>query len=249
MNYKLTQLNLVNLSKAILFNQNTFTNKFSNSPASKWPETWKKQNYKSYQRLDNFLLDLRNYRTTPLADIIFKRKSDREFCSEKISGQLVADILFTCCGINRVDGGTANRVYPSAGARYPIETYIVIRNNSDIQDGLYHYGVKQNNIALLLKGDLIEDICSATDAPWLNNANIIIILTCVLDRSYVKYGDRGYRFALLEAGHIAQNFYLYSTEQQLRCCGIGGFIDNKIHELLDIDDEKEFAVYLLAIGK
>ncbi len=243
------KLKIIKLSNTISFNKSTYTDKFSNLPEEEWPEACKKQHYKGQQRIERLPLDLNNYKKTPLADVIFRRKSDREFSGEKISGQLVADVLFSCCGINRVDDDTAYRAYPSAGARYPIETYIVIRNNFDIADGLYHYDVNQNSITSLLKGNLFQDIYSATDAPWLNNANMIIILTCILDRSHVKYSDRGYRFSLIEAGHIAQNIYLYATEQQLKCCGIGGFIDTKIHELLDIDDEREFAVYILAIGK
>lgn len=242
------RLKAIKLSKTISFNKNTYIDKFSNLPVEGWPEAWKKQYYKVHQRLENMQLDLRDYKKTPLTKIILQRRSSREFKGESISSKLVTNLLVACCGINRVEGESAYRGYPSAGARYPIETYIVIKNNPDIEDGLYHYNVKQNSITCLLKGDLSKDICSATEA-WLKDANIIIILTCVIDRSYIKYGDRSYRFALIEAGHIAQNIYLYTTEQKLKCCGIGGFIDNKIHELLDIDDEKEFAVYILAIGK
>lgn len=249
MSNKLAKLNIIKLPKAISFNQETYINKFDNLPPNKWPDTWKRQYYKAYQRLESSPFDLRGYKKTMLAGLISKRKSDRDFSGKELSGQLVADLLFTCCGINRVDGDMAYRGYPSAGARYPVEVYALIRRNSDIKDGLYHYNVKLNNITCLLEGDLVKDICSATDAPWLSKANVIIILTCVLDRSYVKYSDRSYRFALVEAGHIAQNIYLYTTERQLKCCGIGGFIDTKIHELLDMDDEKEFAVYMLAIGK
>ncbi len=61
-------------------------------------------------------------------------------------------------------------------------------------------------------------------------------------------GERGCRFALLEAGHIAQNILLATTALDLGAVAVGGFIDDEVNEILDIDGVDEFSIYLIAIG-
>jgi len=53
-------------------------------------------------------------------------------------------------------------MYPSAGARYPLEIYVVILNSKEIPEGIYHYNVKWNTLELLEKGDFKQIITEAT---------------------------------------------------------------------------------------
>ena len=78
---------------------------------------------------------------------------------------------------------------------------------------------------------------------------MIVFITAVFERSVFKYGDRGYRFVLLEAGHVAQNINLAVTALGLGCVNIGGFFDRDIDEFLGIDGLTHSSVYLMAIGK
>lgn len=84
---------------------------------------------------------------------------------------------------------------------------------------------------------------------WIIKAAIIFILTGVLDRTRIKYGDRGYRYTLIEAGHLGQNICLIAAELGLVSCPIGGYIDDKVDHLLDIDLQKEVTLYLIAVGR
>lgn len=84
---------------------------------------------------------------------------------------------------------------------------------------------------------------------WICNANFLIIITGVPDRSRIKYTERGFRYMLIEAGHLAQNICLLSDSLGLGSCPIGGFIESKIISLLDIYNIKEYPLYVLAIGK
>jgi nitroreductase len=54
---------------------------------------------------------------------------------------------------------------------------------------------------------------------------------------------------LVESGHIAQNFYLLSVATNLSCCAIGGYFDDALNKLLDIDGVNETVLYALAIGE
>jgi SagB-type dehydrogenase family enzyme len=65
----------------------------------------------------------------------------------------------------------------------------------------------------------------------------------------MKYGNFAFKLGLIEAGHLAQNLYLMSAEQNLKCCALGGFNEKIIHKLLDIDGATEIAFYAFVAGK
>lgn len=65
----------------------------------------------------------------------------------------------------------------------------------------------------------------------------------------LKHGDRSNRFPFIEAGHLARNLYLVCESQGLGCCTIGGFVDDKINELLDFSDTCEKTIYMAVIGR
>ena len=115
---------------------------------------------------------------------------------------------------------------------------------------MYHYNIKENFLELLLEEDLREWVIESTSGEkWIANTSVIFIITGVLDRTRIKYGERGYRYALLEAGHLGQNICLLATELGLGSCALGGYIDQEVDKLLDIDLQEEFTLYLIAVGK
>ena len=67
-------------------------------------------------------------------------------------------------------------------------------------------------------------------------------------RSRFKYGERGYRFALLEAGHAAQNMLLAATALALAALPLGGFYDRRLDELVGADGLDEATLYAIALG-
>jgi SagB-type dehydrogenase family enzyme len=82
----------------------------------------------------------------------------------------------------------------------------------------------------------------------VGKAAVILFITGVLDRTRIKYGERGYRYVLIETGHLGQNIALLATELGLGSCALGGFIDSEVNVLLDINLQKEFVLYLIAVG-
>jgi SagB-type dehydrogenase family enzyme len=77
---------------------------------------------------------------------------------------------------------------------------------------------------------------------------MVVVITAVPGRSLWKYGDRGYRYLLLEAGHAAQNLNLAAVEAGLGCCNLGGFFDEELAGLLLVDTEEEMPLYAVAVG-
>lgn len=221
--------------------------------SEEWPMEWKKIYFKSYPRLPQILFEKPSTAALrrSLSDTLLKRSSNRDFHSFKITKDILSNFLFFSAGISgkAKNWDNTSRVYPSAGARYPSEVYLAVFNSNDLANGLYHYNVKIHTLELLLKRNLKKKLIEIIGQKWIEKASVIVIITSVLGRSEIKYKNRAYRFCLIEAGHLGQNIYLVSTALNLKCCAIGGFVDEDINSLLDFDDNNEFASYILAIGK
>lgn len=238
------------------FLKNTFQKKnIPNPPLNKIPKSWKKIYFKIYPRLPQIKLEKANTKENQLFSIIKKRESKRKFTGKELTLKEISKILYFSAGIRnfkeaKSDFDKSKRMYPSGGARYPLEIYPVIFKGKEILPGIYHYNVKWNTLELLLKGDFKKKFSSEiTNQSWIKKAGMLIIITAVFSRTIVKYKERGWRYIFFEAGHLVQNIYLVSTSLKLKCCAIGGFIDEKVIELLDLNPKSELPLYLIAIGQ
>jgi SagB-type dehydrogenase family enzyme len=107
-----------------------------------------------------------------------------------------------------------------------------------------------NNLRIVSRGDQSLKISeSLLDKNIAYEASLIIFITAIFERSTLKYSDRGYRFVLLEAGHIAQNINLVINGMGLGCINLGGFFDRQVDELLELDGINHSTIYMIAIGK
>jgi SagB-type dehydrogenase family enzyme len=215
-----------------------------------WPEEWKRVFYKVYPRFPAVDLNSSVEKSGELESLIASRRTTREFSNEPLDFEVVSSLIFHSAGIStpkEFGFDQAKRMYPSAGARYPIELYLVSNNIIGLERGIYHYDVKNNMIEFLLKKNLKNYMVAATNSN-MGMVPAIIILSGVISRTEVKYGVNAYRFALLEAGHIGQNISLLSEKLNLGSCAMGGFDNDKISKLIDLTDE-EIPLYIFAIGK
>ncbi|CAN5846200.1 hypothetical protein BH11VER1_BH11VER1_14190 [soil metagenome] len=78
---------------------------------------------------------------------------------------------------------------------------------------------------------------------------MVIVWTAMFERTCAKYGDRGYRLILLEAGHAGQNAVLLAAGLKCGALVLGGFYDSALGAALDLDPEKEAPIYCVALGK
>jgi SagB-type dehydrogenase family enzyme len=189
---------------------------------------------------------------TTLADAILKRRSRSEFGPEPLALAELATLLQLSAGITgRIDGHAHTvhlRASPSAGALYPIELYVNAQNVSGLDPGTYHFAPFPCGLELVGEGDPCERLARLTHTPQLEAAACVLALTGVPARARIKYGERAYRFLLLEAGHIAQNLLLTATALDLASLPIGGFVDAELDDLLGIDGVEEISLYVIAAG-
>ena len=186
----------------------------------------------------------------PLWEVIAQRRSIREFSRQSISFSQLSQLIWATQGITSKAWGFDFRATPSAGALYPIETYIVANRVEEISPGLYHYNVKESQIVLLKEGDFGSDLQDAgLGQEMLAEAACVFIWTAIVERSKWKYRERAYRYIYMDAGHIGQTLYLAATALGLGCCTVGAFYDEEVDRLIGVDGNEEISVYLGAVGR
>jgi SagB-type dehydrogenase family enzyme len=159
---------------------------------------------------------------------IGQRRSQREFSSHPITFAELSQLLWATQGITAKAWGYDFRAVPSAGALYPIETYVVVNRVNELNPGLYHFDIKENQLVLLQEGNLGQDLSHAgLGQEMLDEASCIFVWTATVGRSKWKYRERAYRYIYMDVGHIGQNLYLAATAMNLGCCTVGAFYDGK----------------------
>ncbi len=207
--------------------------------------------YKTYPGAPHIILPPPDDRPgLSLEEAIRKRRSVRDYSGDPLTLAELSRLLFYTGGINAERFGVKLRAAPSAGALYPIETYLAIHRVTDLRPGVYHYGVADHSLALLREGDVRgEAVRQGLMQDFLGACNLVVYFTVILQRLRWRYQERSYRYALLEAGHLAQNLYLAATSLGMGVCAVGAFLDDRVNAMLGVDGENEAAVYMLAVGK
>lgn len=182
---------------------------------------------------------------TSVEEALKKRRSIRSYKNLPVTLQVVAQLLWAAQGIT-ADSGF--RTTPSAGALYPLEIYLVSGNIEKLTPGIYHYIPAKHTLQKLKEGDVRTQLAKAAigQEPVKFGAADIVI-TAVFSRTTKKYGNKGKRFVLMEAGHAAQNIYLESVSLNLGTVSIGAFDDTQIKNILHLKEEDP--LYILPIGK
>jgi SagB-type dehydrogenase family enzyme len=192
---------------------------------------------------------------SPVLKAILARRSCRQFSPEPMPLVRLASLLFGAAGVTGVVpspglGFAYTRAVPSAGGLYPVEVYVRSRGVEGIGDGLYHYDVRGHSLEASDTKLQLQDWSSfLPTAPLLAQANAVFFLTGVFDRSMKKYGARGYRFVLMEAGHVAQNLCLLAAEAGLGSICIGGYRDAALNAALGFNGVEEGVVYVIGVGR
>jgi len=178
-----------------------------------------------------------------------QRKSVRDFQARPISKGQLAYLLWASTGIQRVEDGYEFRTSPSAGALYPIETYVVANNVKSLEPGVYHYSIRAHLLEQLEQRDLRRQIAAAAlGQEMCASAAAVFIWSAVFERCKWKYGQRAYRYIYLDAGHIAENLALAAVSLNLGTCEIGALYDDHVNAIINIDGTEESTICMAAIG-
>jgi SagB-type dehydrogenase family enzyme len=186
--------------------------------------------------------------------LIRERRSYRSFRAGKLPLADLANILRGSYGLSEPARRLGHldpppRSVPSAGALYPLEVYVAVGALEGVANGLYHYDPIGHSLGVLRFGDVLDEFAAALiQQHLLRHACALIIFTSVFRRTLARYGARGYRYILLEAGHAAQNACLIATELRVGTLCLGGYFDSRLNQLLGLDGRAEAALYCTAVG-
>lgn len=181
-----------------------------------------------------------------LEEPVAARRSVRDFSSKGLSVKDISQLLWSAQGVT---GAGGLRAAPSAGALYPLEIYVVVGRVDGLEPGVYRYRPQRHRLARTGQSDVRKQIyAAALRQEPVREAAAVLVISAVFARSEVKYGKRGVRYSLLEAGHAAQNVCLQATALGLGAVPIGAFHDSRVAQILGLGQE-ETPLYLLPIGK
>jgi SagB-type dehydrogenase family enzyme len=152
----------------------------------------------------------------------------------------VGQLLWAAQGVSSDDG---RRTAPSAGARYPLEVYLVC------QAGLFRYLVADHGLEKLGAADLREALTKAAHGqPFVAEAPLSLVFAGIYERTTSRYGERGHRYLHIDLGHAAQNVHLQAEALGMGSCPVGAFDDEAVAEVLGRPAD-ERPLYIIPVGK
>jgi SagB-type dehydrogenase family enzyme len=180
-----------------------------------------------------------------------KRRSQRTYDTGKVmTAATLSALLWATQGETAQCGPVAFRTAPSAGALYPLETYVHARAVEGLEPGLYHFRPHAVDLEFLKRGDLSAALAhAALGQTPLESAHVTFIWSALVARSKWKYRERAYRYIYLDAGHVAENLYLAAEALGLGVCAIGAFYDDQVNGILGLDGQEETVIYMATAGR
>ena len=174
------------------------------------------------------------------------RRTVRAFAPSPISLADLGQLLWAAQGITSPRGF---RTAPSAGALYPLETYVLAGDVAGLAPGVYHYRPDRHRLVLHRPGDRrAEAARAALGQSWMTQSAAVLAFSGNVLRTARKYGRRSERYVHMEAGHAAQNVLLQTQALGLAAGLVGAFRDDELAAVLTLQ-EGERPLYLIPIGK
>jgi SagB-type dehydrogenase family enzyme len=199
----------------------------------------------------------------PFSELIRGRRSRRSFQRRALGLQELSCLLF--CALGETDRLTTGfeddrpveaslRSIPSGGALHPTRIFAVLLQQGELAPGVYHYDAPEHGLELvsLLFDSEVEALFAAFPIhPAIVNiaeASALFFVTSKFWRVRAKYGPRGYRYCLQEAGAACQNLSLAAVALGLAHVVLGGFYDDEVHACLHIDGVDHAVITAIAVG-
>lgn len=187
-----------------------------------------------------------------LKDAILRRESRRRYSDEPLSTAELSFLLFATQGVREIPHPAASlRTVPSAGARHSFETYLLAANVEGIDAGLYRYLPVEH--ALLFQGQVKEMAHRVTRAclgqRFVGQGAVTFVWATIPYRMEWRYGPLAHRVILMDVGHVCQNLYLACEAIGAGTCGVAAYDQQAMDDLVGVDGQDEFTVYLAPVGK
>ena len=184
------------------------------------------------------------------------RRSIRAYKDAPLTLEEISQLLWAAYGITQpmenapefLRGGL--RAAPSAGARFPLDLYVVARNVEGLNPGIYWYKSENHTLILVSSEDKWEALSEANfNQPHFRTAAAAFVYSAVFERNMAKYGQRGReRYVCMDLGHSAENVYLQAFTLKIGTCAIGAFTDVRLKQVVGMTKEEE-SLYVMPLGR
>jgi SagB-type dehydrogenase family enzyme len=181
-------------------------------------------------------------------EAIARRRSVREYAPDPIALADLSQLLWAAQGVT--GARNRHRASPSAGALYPLELYVVVREKGvvDLSAGIYHYSPEDGSITMVKDGDRSGGLrTAALDQEAVGQAAVNIVTTAVVRRTRSKYGGRGLQYVFQESGHAAENVLLQAVSLGLGAAVIGAFNEEEVRSVIGARLEEK-PIYIQSVG-
>ena len=189
---------------------------------------------------------------TDITHAIGNRKSHRVYLNQSLSLEELAYLLWCTQGMRGKEfNGHAYRNVPSAGCRHALETYLAVFNVDDLDPGVYRYLPLSHQLVFEFKDDMLSEkmIIASLGQSYPGRSAVTFIWAAIPYRMEWRYGLAAHKVIALDAGHVCQNLYLACEAVEAGTCAIAAYDQEELDELIGLDGEDEFAVYLAPVGK
>lgn len=177
-----------------------------------------------------------------IEETLNKRRSIREYKRGELRLEEVSQLLWAAAGKNLY-----RRTYPSAGATYPIELYLISGDVEGLEPGIYHYIYSRHSLEKIKDQDVRRLLCKASlEQSMIEEASVSFIIAANYQRTTIHYGQRGIRYVHMEVGHIGQNLSLQAIALNIGTVMIGAFDDKRVKEILEIEEDP---LYIIPAGR
>jgi SagB-type dehydrogenase family enzyme len=186
---------------------------------------------------------------------IEQRRSLRTYAEQSLSQAELSFLLWATQWVRDFRANekveVAFRNVPSAGARHPFETYLLINKVEGIKPGIYYYHPIKHGLILFKEGaECSESVLTATfGQEMVTTGAVTFIWVAVPYRTSWRYSQRGYRYLYIDAGHVGQNLHLAAEAIGAGACMIGAYYDEGMNELVGLNHKDSFVIYMAALGK
>ena len=171
--------------------------------------------------------------TVSVEQAIRQRRTVRVYDPKALELDQLSQLLWAAQGVTGRHG--FKRAAPSAGALYPMDLYAVIGSQCvrQLEAGVYRYVADGHMLERIADKDVRSDVARASlSQAWMAEAPLNVVITAAYHRVTGKYGQRGVRYALIEAGHVGQNLFLQAEALGLNAGIVGAFHDRRLAEVL-----------------
>jgi len=189
---------------------------------------------------------------TTVVDAIKNRQSRRRYQDQAMTLDELAFLLWATQGVKRVfKTGSAWRTVPSAGCRHAFETYLAISNVEPLKPGTYRYLPIDHSLVLEQSQDGLANLLTdgTLGQSFVGLAPVTFIWAAIPYRMEWRYDMTAHRVMLIDVGHICQNLYLACQAIECGTCAIAAYDQDKMDQLIQVDGQDEYTVYLAPVGK